>query len=156
MFSSVNLSSPLSLYSIPVVWFTAFYPNAWKFSTINNTIGYDNVQPRSNTAKFSENKNISPRLAAKVQRMEGAHLNGNEAFPLWTAAILAANIAGLDNALMNKVSLAYIGLRVLFNQVYINQETVGTSWFRTAVFFASNLMPMTLLIRAAQKLAAER
>lgn len=31
--SPVSLSSPLSLYSIPVVWFTAFYPHLMKVPT---------------------------------------------------------------------------------------------------------------------------
>lgn len=50
---------------------------------------YLSVQPRSNITKVVNNKNISPELAARIQRMEGAHLNGNEAFPLWVAAIVS-------------------------------------------------------------------
>jgi uncharacterized MAPEG superfamily protein len=49
------------------------------------------VQPRSNISKVANNKKISPELAARLQRMEGAHLNGNEVFPLWVAAIVSAS-----------------------------------------------------------------
>ena len=124
--SFINLDSPLSLYSIPVVYFTSFYPTTLKvciFSFIakerifhiatsssrltklldttsasnflvRNIEGRDanihlSVQPRSNTSKVANDKNISPELAARIQRMEGAHLNGNEAFPLWVAAIVS-------------------------------------------------------------------
>lgn len=156
IFGSVTLTSPLSLYSIPVVWYTTFYPNFLKFKLIDNTIGYNNVQPRSNLTRAVENKGIPPKIAAKLQRMEGAHLNGNEAFPLWTSAIIVANLAGLDNAFLNKVSLAYIITRVLFNQVYINHESSSASWMRTAIFFVSVSMPMTLLIKGANKISGQR
>ena len=32
IFPSVNLDSPLSLYSIPVIWFTGFFPHTLKVS----------------------------------------------------------------------------------------------------------------------------
>lgn len=32
LFSSIDFNSPLSLYSIPVIWFTGFYPNTLKVS----------------------------------------------------------------------------------------------------------------------------
>jgi hypothetical protein len=36
-----------------------------------------------------ENK-VSPGLALRLARMEGAHMNGNEAMPLWFAAVVSA------------------------------------------------------------------
>ena len=125
--SFINMDSPLSLYSIPVVYFTSFYPSMLKvrifslitkeriscchqFLAIDKAIGYNkcvelscqkyrrnaniclSVQPRSNTSKLANNKQISPELAARIQRMEGAHLNGNEAFPLWVAAIVSISL----------------------------------------------------------------
>ncbi|KAF8814704.1 hypothetical protein BYT27DRAFT_7205670 [Phlegmacium glaucopus] len=147
------MESPLSLYSIPVVWFTAFYPATWKFLTIDKAIGYNNVQPRLNITKVANNKNISPDLAARIQRMEGAHLNGNEAFPLWVAAVLAGNYAGLESRWLNTMSASYVVLRLLFNHVYINHEKPSTSWLRTLVFFAGLSIPMTILVKAAAKVA---
>ena len=119
------MDSPLSLYSIPVVYVTSFHPTTLKVCIFSLTVGKDfhaaistsrltkplnttsasiflirniegrnaniylSVQPRSNITKVVNNKNISPELAARIQRMEGAHLNGNEAFPLWVAAIVS-------------------------------------------------------------------
>lgn len=57
---------------------------------IMNANIYRSVQPRANIAKVVNNENISRDVAARIQRMEGAHLNGNEAFPLWVAAIVGA------------------------------------------------------------------
>ena len=123
--SFINMESPLSLYSIPVVYVTSFYSTILKVCIFSLTVGKDfhaaistsrltkpldttsasiflirniegrnaniylSVQSRSNITKVVNNKNISPELAARIQRMEGAHLNGNEAFPLWVAAIVS-------------------------------------------------------------------
>jgi len=114
-------------------------------------MGYNNVQPRANTAKFVHNEIVPPTLADRVERMEGAHLNGNEALPLWSAAILAGNIAGLDNRFLNKISAIYITMRFVYNYVYINHETMKRSWLRSALFFGSLSLPLTILIKAANK-----
>ncbi|KAF7763633.1 hypothetical protein Agabi119p4_8170 [Agaricus bisporus var. burnettii] len=147
-------TSALSLYSIPVVWFTAFYPGTLKFLNISNTIGYNNVAPRGNVAKVAENKDVSPALAARIQRMEGAHYNGVENFPLWTAAVLMGNMAGLDHAYLNKMSLIFIATRVLYNQIYINQTNSFTSYIRTFTFLGSISIPLTIMIKAANKMNA--
>jgi hypothetical protein len=51
------------------------------------------VQPQSNISKVANNKNILPELVARIQRMEGALLDGNEAFPLWVAAIVTRSVS---------------------------------------------------------------
>ncbi|KAF8155905.1 hypothetical protein B0H34DRAFT_771705, partial [Crassisporium funariophilum] len=128
--SSVNWNSPLSLYSIPVIWFTSFYPNSWKARGILFDGIMHSVQPRSNTARMANEKSISPAMAARIQRMEGAHLNGNEAMPLWFAAVLAGNFAGLENRWLNTMSAAYVVTRILYNQVYVNYNHAAKGWLR--------------------------
>ncbi|KAJ3509739.1 hypothetical protein NLJ89_g5058 [Agrocybe chaxingu] len=131
----VDFNSPLSLYSIPVVWFTSFYPNFWKFLIINRTVGY-NKYPRTNLSRAKGAKDrISPELSGRLERMEGAHLNGNEALPLWAAAVLAGNLVGLDNRWMNNMSASYVVLRLLFNHLYINFNHIANGVPRTVVFF---------------------
>ncbi|KAF5356888.1 hypothetical protein D9756_006732 [Leucocoprinus leucothites] len=152
---SVTLSSPLSLYSIPVVYFTAMYPHLWKVNTIMSITGFNNVYPRANVTEFAQDKRVPPKLAGKIKRMEGAHCNGLEQFPVWTAAILVANLAGLDNAYLNKMSLGFIAMRILFNQIYIAHESNAVGWVRTAVFFGALSFPTTLLLKGAAKYAAQ-
>ncbi|KAJ7474118.1 hypothetical protein FB451DRAFT_284523 [Mycena latifolia] len=149
------LSGALSLYSIPVVWATAFVPMTLKHATIKKVKGWDNVQPRANTSRVAADKTVPPAIAARIERMEGAHLNGNENFPIWVAAVLAGNFAGLDNRTLNVVSIAYICGRVLFNLIYINQQTHVQSVMRTIVFFSSLSLPMYLLFAAAGKIAGQ-
>jgi len=152
--SFINMTKPLSLYSIPVVYLTSLYPGLLKFVTIDRSIGYNNVQPRSNSSKLANNKNVSPELAARILRMEGAHLNGNEVFSLWVAAILAGNYAGLENHWLNTMSVSYVFMRILYNQVYISHEKPATSWIRTLVFFVGLSFPLRILFKAAAEVAS--
>ncbi|TFK21804.1 hypothetical protein FA15DRAFT_672178 [Coprinopsis marcescibilis] len=147
-----KLDSPLSLFSIPAVWVTAFYPSFLKTLAVESTVGYDNVAPRGNAARVAMTAGISAELVARIARYEGAHYNGNENLPIWFAAVLAGNFAGLEARTMNTLSIAYVGLRLAFNHVYINQTRVGTSYLRTIIFFSALAIPMTIIFKSANKL----
>ncbi|KAJ7152397.1 hypothetical protein C8R46DRAFT_1121197 [Mycena filopes] len=147
------LSTPLSFYSIPAVWLTAFVPVMLKSRAINKVKPYNNVQPRANVSRVAGDAKIPPAVAARIERMEGAHMNGNENFPLWVAAVLAGNVAGLDTGVLNILSIVYFCGRVLYNYVYITQETRKQSLVRTGVFFGNLCLPLYILFAAATKLA---
>ncbi|KAL4266840.1 Membrane associated eicosanoid/glutathione metabolism-like domain superfamily protein [Pleurotus pulmonarius] len=147
-----DLSSPgFSLYSIPAAWFCAFYPNTLRFLIIDKTVGYDNTNPRDNLAKTRGNDKFKPSVVEKIHRMEGAHQNGNEAFPLWAAAIITGNLVGLDHRTLNICSIAYIGLRLLYNYVYISHNSFLKGWPRSVVFFTGLSIPLWLLVQSARK-----
>lgn len=150
---SFNLDAPLYLYSIPAVWLTAFAPATIKFLNIKSSIGYDNLAPRSNAERLRTTQAVEKAKAARFLRMDGAHQNGNENFPIWIAAVLAGHVAGLPNSTMNTFSIGYFSLRVLYDFIYINQTTEFLGNCRTAVFFAGLSLPLTLLFKAANKLA---
>jgi len=147
------LSKPWSLLSIPVVWLTASYPAGLKIRTLSNlnTKGfqYDPVQPRENMDRLEAAKDVIPKtLVARIRRMEGAHMNGNENLPLWIGAVLAGNFAGLEQSTLNKVAIFYILNRCLYNYVYINHTTVLQSRFRTTIWGIGFLAPMYLMVMA--------
>ncbi|KAJ7669063.1 hypothetical protein B0H17DRAFT_208744 [Mycena rosella] len=148
-----SLSSALSLYSIPAVWATAFVPVMLKSITIARTKGFDNVRPRGNTSRVAADKAVPAAISARIERMEGAHMNGNENFPIWVAAVLAGNFAGLDNYTLNVISISYFCGRVLYDYIYINQATRMQSALRSLVFFSSLSLPMYLLFASAAKVA---
>ncbi|KAL0956789.1 hypothetical protein HGRIS_002908 [Hohenbuehelia grisea] len=152
---TLTLSSPLSLYSIPIVWILAYHPQVIKGNLIKKTIGYDNVNARTNVKRVADSDKVSREVVARVQRAEGAHLNGLEALPMWGLGILAGNFAGLDHWTLNVVSLAFILTRFTYNQVYINYNTLGKGFFRSLVWAAGSLMPLYLVVKAANKLAAQ-
>ncbi|TFK34517.1 hypothetical protein BDQ12DRAFT_726909 [Crucibulum laeve] len=149
---TLTLSTPLSLYSIPVMWFLAYYPSFLKGATIQGIAGlnklFHSVDPRGNVARLSEKK-INPDVVARIKRMEGAHFNGVESFPLWSLAVLVGNYAGLDNQTLNIVSSLYLFSRVVYNQIYINQTTEKQGSFRSIVWATGLTLPFYLLIKAA-------
>ncbi|KAJ7153547.1 hypothetical protein C8R43DRAFT_1002468 [Mycena crocata] len=151
----VTLSTPLSLYSIPAVWLTAFLPVTMKTMLIQKVKGYNNLEPRATTSRIGTDKGLPPAIAARILRMEGAHLNGYENFPIWVAAVLAGNIAGLDSYTLNVVSLFYIAGRITYNYIYFNQATEFQSWVRSGVYFSTLSLPMYIIFKSAAKMAAQ-
>ncbi|EPQ50930.1 hypothetical protein GLOTRDRAFT_133668 [Gloeophyllum trabeum ATCC 11539] len=118
---------------------------------INKTMGYNGMQPRSNTQKMMSDNGVSPEVAKRAARMEGAHLNGNEILPLWIGAVVLSNHARLPEKMINIAAMTFIALRVAYNHVYINGTTPTLAKMRTALWFSSVAVPMTLMIQAANK-----
>ncbi|KAH9481050.1 hypothetical protein JR316_0005569 [Psilocybe cubensis] len=157
------LDKPLYFYSIPAVWFSAFYPGSLRFMKINNSVGYNNVSPRAQNLQGRVTASNSQTLA----QMEGAHLNGNENMPIWFAAIIVGSIAGLDNRYLNMMSLTYflvlgadegltrysVATRLVYNTIYIHFNGIGKGWVRTAVFFFGLSHPLRILFKAAGSIA---
>ncbi|KII87936.1 hypothetical protein PLICRDRAFT_111654 [Plicaturopsis crispa FD-325 SS-3] len=141
------LTTPLSLYSLPLAWFAAYWPMNMKLRALKSTIGYNNVNPRANLDRLAGKEGISPEFAARIARMEGAHQNGNEMLPVWIGAILAGNQAGLDAWTLNVASVIFLTLRVLYNYVYINKS----GGLRTLVWVLGMIVPMTLYVKAGNK-----
>lgn len=149
---AVTLSRPLSLYSIPLVWFTALYPCALKVLLINKYAGFNNVAPRGNVNKM-KSKNIVPyEFAEKAARLEASHFNGNEILPMWVAAVLAGNYAKLSHKTLNLFSIAFIVSRILYNYIYANQTTREQSLTRSATWWISIGLPLAIITKAANKL----
>ncbi|KAF8518267.1 hypothetical protein BU17DRAFT_66508 [Hysterangium stoloniferum] len=144
-------TTPLSLYSIPIAWIMAFYPHNVKFRLIQSTVGWDNSNPRGQDYDYLVKKGMSAELALKVGRLTGAHNNGNEISPLWAAATLAANFAGIDTKTVNVISGSFVVTRLLFNYIYINQNTKTASALRSSVWLSSIALPLYLLIVSANK-----
>ncbi|KAF9459654.1 hypothetical protein BDZ94DRAFT_1267706 [Collybia nuda] len=146
---SLSLSTPLSLYSIPIVWFLGFYPNVLKGALITKAAGsYNNVAPRTNVSRLTTKK-VDPEITARVARMEAAHMNGNENFPIWAAAVLAGHVVGIDHQTLNTVALAHIILRIMYNYIYINQSSQIQGAIRSAIWTSAISLPFYLFIKAA-------
>ncbi len=71
--------------------------------------GYDNNHPRQWEAK----------LEGWQARATAAQNNGFEALPLFVFAVLAAQLAGLDQARTDMLAMAFIGVRVLYTVTYL-------------------------------------
>ncbi|KAL4249104.1 Membrane associated eicosanoid/glutathione metabolism-like domain superfamily protein [Abortiporus biennis] len=150
-----TLNTPLSLYSIPVVWAVGIWPARKRIGLIERNIGFDNKQPRDNIGKLTdEYQHVDQEKIDTASRMESAHNNSLEMFPLWIGAVLAGNQVGLDNWTLNVASIAFIGIRLAYSYIYVNQKTDRQATLRSIAWLASISIPMTLIIKAANKTKA--
>jgi uncharacterized MAPEG superfamily protein len=101
----------------------ALLPYLWTTVAKSGAPGYNNRNPRAWIAKQSENY--------RVQRANAAHLNAFEAFAPFAAGVLMAQAAGIDPALVARLSLAFVALRVLHGVFYVADipPMRSLSWF---------------------------
>ncbi|KAJ8126047.1 hypothetical protein O1611_g7592 [Lasiodiplodia mahajangana] len=127
----------ISYFTIPVALFTG---PGQKF--------FDPTNPRTFASRL-EKSNLDKESVARILRAESASSNGFEGLPLFAAAIVAGNSAGLSNTVLNSLSIGYILTRVAYNYVYIflggNREYAG---LRTPVWFVGVVSYMTLFVKA--------
>lgn len=89
-----------------------------------------NVYPRDDLSKA----NLPPADLARLKRQEAAHKNGLENFPLFAAAIIIGNEAGLENGTLNLVGVGYLVSRAAYSWLYVNITTEKKSWARYVPF----------------------
>jgi uncharacterized MAPEG superfamily protein len=71
--------------------------------------GYDNNNPRDWAAK----------QAGWKARAAAAHSNGFEILPIFVFAVLAAQLAGLDQGRTDLYAMAFIGARLVYTALYL-------------------------------------
>ncbi|MEO8003040.1 MAG: MAPEG family protein [Arenimonas sp.] len=60
------------------------------------------------------------KLEGAAQRAHAAHLNSFEAFPLFAAAVIVAQMNGAAQGRIDMLALAFIGLRVIYGILYLS------------------------------------
>ena len=118
----------------------ALLPYAWV--TIAKASGqrYDNRDPRAWQAKQD-----SPRS----HRANGAQLNAFEAFAPFAAAVLMAQVAGVDPQRIGMLAIAFVVLRVLHGVFYV----AGIHALRSLAWFGGFACVAWLMLQAALKIA---
>ena len=89
----------------------AILPYVWVLIAKRSAPNFNNRNPRAWLAKQDGNY--------KVQRANAAHLNAFEAFAPFAAAVLMAQVAGVDPSQVALLALTFIGLRVLHGLFYL-------------------------------------
>ena len=59
------------------------------------------------------------KLEGAAQRAHAAHLNSFEAFPLFAAAVIVAQMNGAAQGRIDMLALAFIGLRLVYGILYL-------------------------------------
>lgn len=139
--------------------FTAFYLMAFVpqlYSTIliyRATNGrYNNVNPRGASSFETYKKGCDKATYDRFERARAAHANAMENLPLFAAAMICANMAGLDVGLVNMVCGIFLGLRAVHSLLYIAIEKHALSHARSIVWNASAVCCVYLLIKSGNVL----
>jgi uncharacterized MAPEG superfamily protein len=99
--------------------------------------GYDNNDPRG----------WATQLAGWQARASAAQNNGFEALPLFVFAVLAAQMAGLDQARTDQLAMVFVGLRLAYVGAYLaNVGAVRTLIWAAAAGVAIAIFAPTLAL----------
>jgi uncharacterized MAPEG superfamily protein len=113
---------------------------------------YTNITPRTNLDTLKAT--APPDTWTKLVKARGCHLNALEGFPLFAAAMIAGNVAGVSTKEMNVLGAEYLGVRLLYNVLYMAVRNEPMSYLRSGVYVWSVGIPIYLLIKAGGKLNA--
>ena len=126
-----KMTTNLSLYTVPIAWLVALAPRAYSLSTYNQYSAYTKEAagrtslrtPRAFAGIAKDDASIPALYRERIVRAENASLNGLENLGFFAAAVAAGNAAGLNVALLNRSSVAYVLSRILYNVVFIRNDT---------------------------------
>ncbi len=73
---------------------------------------YNNHDPRTRAQNYE----------GMARRAHAAHLNGFEAFPLFAAAVIVAEMKGGPSFTVDILAMAYVGFRIAYTAAYIQDR----------------------------------
>ncbi|HNE25851.1 MAG TPA: MAPEG family protein [Pseudomonadales bacterium] len=94
--------------------------------------GFDNAKPR----EYME------QLAGARKRAHWAVQNGYETFPLFIAAVLLAERAGVAQATVNALAVAFVACRLVYGVMYVCDKAT----LRSLVWVASMVCVVSLFV----------
>lgn len=116
----------------------ALLPYLWVSIAKKSGQRYDNRDPRSWLSRQD-----NPRTL----RANAAQLNAFEAFAPFAAAVLMAQVAGVDPARISMLAMVFVALRVLHGVFYV----AGIHALRSLVWFGGIAVVVWLMVQAAMK-----
>lgn len=154
MASLFDTTRNLSFYTIPVGWLTAIVPHLYAVSVYESSSKkkFDTTKPRSFMAKLDDDQTIDQATKNTVIRGEGAQQNGIENLGLFAAAVVAGNVARLDNSYLNALSGGYIATRIVYNLLYLNSHNSTMANMRTAAYLSGIGLILTMFISAGNSM----
>ncbi|ORY78590.1 hypothetical protein BCR37DRAFT_108426 [Protomyces lactucae-debilis] len=145
----MSFSNPnYSFYAVPAAWLLAIVPHWIAAGMANSVDKFDNVEPRM--AHENLKAKMTAAQHAKFRRAEAAQMNGFENLPFFASAVVAANLAKLDNGLVNKYCAAYLISRVVYNYLYITTTDLSKSPLRSLTYLFGIGSIFTLFIKAGR------
>ncbi|EON61253.1 hypothetical protein W97_00466 [Coniosporium apollinis CBS 100218] len=154
--STSLLDSNLSVLAIPAYYILSMVPHAYGLTVASggNPSKFDNRNPRNQGSKYAET--LDKQTYARWERCEAAHQNSMENMPLFASAVILGNMAGLKREGldgMNGFAGAFLAIRALYAFVYINNNTQGTSYIRSALWGTGMAMCVRVMVKAAKAMS---
>lgn len=149
-----NTTYSFAIYSLPAAYLLAFPPHIYSLARMMSasSFSYSNLTPRNQL------ETLATRLPAatvdSLWRARGVHLNALEGFPIFASAMILGTYAKLEPAELNTCAAEYLGTRVLYSLLYMTVRGEAASYLRSASYFVNLSIPLWVLWKAGQKVAA--
>ncbi|KAB8297771.1 hypothetical protein EYC80_001572 [Monilinia laxa] len=144
-----DTTSNLSLYGIPAAWLLAHIPHIYAATA---TKSYDNRSPRDFLKRLESDQGIDKAKKNRVRRAHAAGANGYENVGLFASAVVAGNVAGISHSTLNALTGGYLISRVVYNFIYINNESQRAAATRSLAFIVGIGHIFTLFIMSGNLL----
>lgn len=154
MASIFDTTRNFSLYTIPAMWVVSFAPHFYAARLYESATkkSFPITAPRTLITKLDADQSLDNATKSKIIRAEGAQSNGFENIGIFAAAVVAGNVANVDNWWLNTLSMGYLASRVVYNLIYLNNESERAGHTRSVVFVSGIGMIFTLFIKAGNKM----
>ncbi|OAQ97981.1 hypothetical protein LLEC1_04161 [Akanthomyces lecanii] len=151
-FFGLDLAKNLSYYTVPAALVAAMLPHVLAITSSKGV--FDNANPRTLKDNLEKTDALDKETKQRIARAKAASDNGFETIGLYAAAVVAANVTGVDTALLNRLTIGYVVSRFVFVFVYVqlgsNRKTAPV---RSLTWAAGIASIVTLFIKAGNKVA---
>ncbi|KAH7303449.1 hypothetical protein B0I35DRAFT_446622 [Stachybotrys elegans] len=143
------MSSNLSFFAVPAAFWCAHWPHLY---TVLFAGTYDNANPRALKDTLASTGSLDNERKQMFLRAKRASENGYETLGLFAAAIAAANQAGVEVSVLNRMAWGYVAVRIAYNFAYIRLGGIpGLHLLRTFFWVNSMFLSVGLFVAAGFK-----
>lgn len=150
--SSIFETYSPSVLAIPAYFVLAMLPHGWAINVASQgkLSMWDNRNPRNTDMKAKLKARLPAETYAKYERLEACHANSMESLPLFTAAIVLGNIAGLEKKDLTSFAAYFLAVRVAYMAIYATHKTQGPTALRTGVWYVGVGLCFKTIVQAAK------
>ena len=150
MSTSYSMTPNYSIYALPAFYGMALVPLFYGNSIVMKATGgrIDFANPRGAATQENYRKSCDAATYATIERCKAAHNNAMENMPLFFAAVIVANMAGLDTGVMNFQCGLFLALRAVYTVLYIGVSNQNFALVRSVTWMTSVVGPLYLMVKA--------
>ncbi|KAM3444007.1 hypothetical protein NHJ13734_001606 [Beauveria thailandica] len=149
----LDVTKNLSYYTVPAALVACMLPHVIAVTGAKDT--FDKAYPRNLRDNVEKSDSIDKEAKQRVARAKAASDNGFETIGLYAAAVVAANAAGVETPLLNRLTIGYVISRYAFVFVYVQLgANRNAAPVRSLTWLAGIGAIVALFIKAGNKVAA--